>query len=76
MIRAWDVRGPSRHPRRADARVPKENLLGELNGALVHLMTNLAQERITIAIAAIAGAEHLLEITKIMKELISRSLLS
>ncbi|WP_449340309.1 acyl-CoA dehydrogenase family protein [Streptomyces chartreusis] len=46
-----------------DVRVPKENLLGELNGAFVHLMTNLAQERITIAIAAIAGTEHLLEIT-------------
>ncbi|MFF8352675.1 acyl-CoA dehydrogenase family protein [Streptomyces chartreusis] len=46
-----------------DVRVPKENLLGDLNGAFVHLMTNLAQERITIAIAAIAGAEHLLEIT-------------
>ncbi|GAB7110699.1 long-chain specific acyl-CoA dehydrogenase [Streptomyces phaeofaciens JCM 4814] len=46
-----------------DVRVPKENLLGELNGAFIHLMTNLAQERITIATAAIAGAERLLEIT-------------
>ncbi|MFJ5780210.1 acyl-CoA dehydrogenase family protein [Streptomyces sp. NPDC093094] len=46
-----------------DVRVPKENLLGELNGAFLHLMTNLAQERITIAVAAVAGAEHLLEIT-------------
>ena len=46
-----------------DVRVPKANLLGDLNGAFVHLMTNLAQERIKIAIAAIAGAEHLLEIT-------------
>ncbi|MFD3569457.1 acyl-CoA dehydrogenase family protein [Streptomyces sp. NPDC058671] len=46
-----------------DVRVPKENLLGELDGAFVHLMTNLAQERLAIAVAGIAGAEHLLEIT-------------
>lgn len=46
-----------------DVRVPKENLLGELHGAFVHLMTHLAQERLNIAMAAIAGAEELLEIT-------------
>ncbi|WP_328393566.1 acyl-CoA dehydrogenase family protein [Streptomyces sp. NBC_00390] len=46
-----------------DVRVPKENLLGELNGAFVHLMTNLAQERMAIAVAGIAAAEYLLEIT-------------
>ncbi|GAA4669125.1 acyl-CoA dehydrogenase family protein [Streptomyces buecherae] len=46
-----------------DVVVPKENLLGELNGAFVHLMTNLAQERLNIAIASIAGAEHVLEMT-------------
>ncbi|MFE1908635.1 acyl-CoA dehydrogenase family protein [Streptomyces gardneri] len=46
-----------------DVRVPKENLLGELNGAFIHLMTNLAQERLAIAVAGVAGAEHLLEIT-------------
>ncbi|MGW3045199.1 acyl-CoA dehydrogenase family protein [Kitasatospora sp. NPDC001159] len=46
-----------------DVRVPKENLIGELNGGFVHLMQNLAQERLTIAAAAIAGAEHLVEIT-------------
>ncbi|MFD3331987.1 acyl-CoA dehydrogenase family protein [Streptomyces sp. NPDC058700] len=46
-----------------DVRVPKENLLGELDGAFVHLMTNLPQERLAIAVAGIAGAEHLLEIT-------------
>ncbi|OKJ93539.1 acyl-CoA dehydrogenase [Streptomyces sp. CB03234] len=46
-----------------DVRVPKDNLLGELNGAFVHLMTNLAQERLSIAVAGIAAAEHLLEIT-------------
>ncbi|WP_030543191.1 acyl-CoA dehydrogenase family protein [Streptomyces albus] len=47
-----------------DVRVPKENLLGEENGAFLHLMTHLAQERMSIAVAAIAGAEELLEITK------------
>ncbi|WP_406135422.1 acyl-CoA dehydrogenase family protein [Streptomyces sp. NBC_01089] len=46
-----------------DVRVPKENLLGEQDGAFIHLMTNLAQERLAIAVAAIAAAEHLLEIT-------------
>lgn len=46
-----------------DVRVPKENLLGELNGAFGHLMTNLSQERMAIAVAGIAAAEHLLEIT-------------
>ncbi|MBD0695040.1 acyl-CoA dehydrogenase family protein [Streptomyces sp. CBMA123] len=46
-----------------DVRVPKENLLGELNGGFVHLMQNLAQERLAIAAAAIAGAEYLVEIT-------------
>ncbi|MEU6173568.1 acyl-CoA dehydrogenase family protein [Streptantibioticus parmotrematis] len=52
-----------------DVVVPKENLLGELDGAFVHLMTNLAQERLTIAVSAIAAAEHLLELTtEYMKE--------
>ncbi|MER6721538.1 acyl-CoA dehydrogenase family protein [Streptomyces halstedii] len=46
-----------------DVRVPKENLLGERDGAFLHLMTNLAQERVAIAVAGIAAAEHLLEIT-------------
>jgi alkylation response protein AidB-like acyl-CoA dehydrogenase len=46
-----------------DVRVPKENLLGERDGAFGHLMTNLAQERLSIAVSAIAAAEHLLEIT-------------
>ncbi|MDB1088306.1 acyl-CoA dehydrogenase family protein [Streptomyces sp. ACA25] len=46
-----------------DAPVPKENLLGDLHGGFGHLMTNLAQERLAIAVSAIAVAEHLLEIT-------------
>ncbi len=47
----------------SDVAVPKENLLGELNGAFGHLMTNLAQERLTIAVSAMAAAEHVLEFT-------------
>ncbi|MEV0190851.1 acyl-CoA dehydrogenase family protein [Kitasatospora purpeofusca] len=46
-----------------DVRVPKENLLGEVDQGFLYLMRNLAQERLTIAAAAIAGAEHLVEIT-------------
>ncbi|MEU6322083.1 acyl-CoA dehydrogenase family protein [Streptomyces sp. NPDC047009] len=46
-----------------DVRVPKDNLLGDLNGAFGHLMTNLVQERLNIAVAGIAAAEHVLEIT-------------
>ena len=33
-----------------DVRVPKENLLGEEGSGFVHLMTNLAQERLSIAV--------------------------
>lgn len=46
-----------------DVRVPKENLLGERNNAFGHLMTNLAQERLAIAVAAIAATEDVLELT-------------
>ncbi|WP_395296742.1 acyl-CoA dehydrogenase family protein [Kitasatospora hibisci] len=46
-----------------DVRVPKENLLGEEHQGFVYLMQNLAQERLTIAASAIAGAEYLVEIT-------------
>ncbi|HET6636720.1 MAG TPA: acyl-CoA dehydrogenase family protein, partial [Streptomyces sp.] len=46
-----------------DVHVPKENLLGELNGAFLHLMANLAQERLVIGVAAIAASEALLEET-------------
>ncbi|NSC24766.1 acyl-CoA dehydrogenase [Streptomyces albus subsp. chlorinus] len=46
-----------------DVRVPKENLLGELNGAFAHLTAHLAQERMAIAVAGITAAEHLLELT-------------
>ncbi|MFF4158798.1 acyl-CoA dehydrogenase family protein [Streptomyces sp. NPDC001678] len=47
----------------SDVHVPKENLLGELHGAFGHLMANLPQERLSIAVSAIAAAEHVLEIT-------------
>ncbi|WBB61387.1 acyl-CoA dehydrogenase family protein [Streptomyces sp. WMMC500] len=46
-----------------DVRVPKDNLLGERDGAFGHLMTNLPQERMAIAVAAAAAAEHLVEAT-------------
>ncbi|OEV07682.1 acyl-CoA dehydrogenase family protein [Streptomyces nanshensis] len=52
-----------------DVHVPKENLLGELHGAFIHLMTNLAQERLAIAVGAVAGAEAILEqTTRYVKE--------
>ncbi|MEV7118858.1 acyl-CoA dehydrogenase family protein [Kitasatospora griseola] len=46
-----------------DVRVPKANLLGEENQGFLYLMRNLAQERLAIAVAAIAGAEFVLEET-------------
>lgn len=46
-----------------DVRVPKENLLGEENQAFAHLMGNLAQERLAIAVGAAAAAEEILDIT-------------
>ncbi|WP_314174218.1 acyl-CoA dehydrogenase family protein [Streptomyces winkii] len=52
-----------------NVRVPKENLLGELHGAFLHLMTNLAQERLAIAVGAISGSEEILEqTTRYVKE--------
>ncbi|MFF0295922.1 acyl-CoA dehydrogenase family protein [Kitasatospora sp. NPDC004615] len=46
-----------------DVRVPKANLLGEENQGFLYLMRNLAQERLAIAVAAIAGAEFVLDET-------------
>ncbi|QKW19008.1 acyl-CoA dehydrogenase family protein [Kitasatospora sp. NA04385] len=43
-----------------DVRVPKANLLGEEHQGFLHLMRNLAQERLAIAVAAIAAAEFVL----------------
>ena len=46
-----------------DVRVPAENLLGRENGGFVHLMENLPQERLSIAVGAVAGCERMLDIT-------------
>jgi alkylation response protein AidB-like acyl-CoA dehydrogenase len=46
-----------------DVRVPAENLLGEEGTGLRNLMRNLARERLCVAVAAIAGARHALDIT-------------
>ncbi len=46
-----------------DVRIPAENLLGKENGGFVHLMQNLPQERLSIAVGAVAGCERMLDIT-------------
>jgi alkylation response protein AidB-like acyl-CoA dehydrogenase len=47
-----------------DVRVPVANLLGQEGAGFLHLMQNLPSERLSIAIAAIAGAEATFELTK------------
>lgn len=46
-----------------DCRVPADNLLGQENGGFYHLMANLPRERLSIAVGAVAAAEHILAIT-------------
>jgi alkylation response protein AidB-like acyl-CoA dehydrogenase len=46
-----------------DARVPEENLLGEAGSGFLYLVSNLAQERLSIAISAVAAAAAALEWT-------------
>jgi alkylation response protein AidB-like acyl-CoA dehydrogenase len=46
-----------------DVRVPAANVLGELGKGFVHLMQNLAQERLSIAVQSIAGAARALRLT-------------
>src|SRR3954462_14249441 len=46
-----------------DVRVPAENLLGTENRGFIHLMENLPQERLSIAVGAVAAVERILEIT-------------
>ncbi len=46
-----------------DARIPASNLLGDLNRGFVHLVHNLPQERLSIAVAAVAASEWMLEMT-------------
>jgi alkylation response protein AidB-like acyl-CoA dehydrogenase len=47
----------------ADARVPVENRLGPEGSGFAQLVTKLPQERLGIAMAAVAGAEAALEMT-------------
>ena len=46
-----------------NVRVPGNNLLGELNRGFIHLMENLPQERLSIAVGAVASAEQVLAST-------------
>ena len=46
-----------------DAVVPVENRLGEEGRGLRYLMANLPRERLSMAVSAVAAAEHALEIT-------------
>ena len=46
-----------------DVRVPVDNLIGELNGGFIHLMNALPQERLSIAVVAVAAARKVFDIT-------------
>ena len=46
-----------------DCRVPADHLIGQENAGFYHLMANLPRERLSIAVAAVAAAEHILVIT-------------
>jgi acyl-CoA dehydrogenase len=46
-----------------DCRVPKANLLGEEGMGFYYMMQKLAQERLVVAIASMAGARAVLEMT-------------
>ena len=46
-----------------DVKVPKENLLGEEGRGFIYLMQDLAQERLSIAVGAVANAKAILEAT-------------
>ena len=43
-----------------NVRVPKENLLGEEGSGFIYLMTNLSQERLSIAVSAASACEVIL----------------
>lgn len=47
-----------------DVRVPKENLVGELNRGFYHLVAHLATERLGVACYALPMARRALELTK------------
>jgi alkylation response protein AidB-like acyl-CoA dehydrogenase len=46
-----------------NVKVPKANLLGDAKGGFIYLMNMLAQERLTNACGAVAGAEAALQVT-------------
>jgi acyl-CoA dehydrogenase len=46
-----------------DVFVPEENLLGELNGGFKLIMANFQWERLSMALGAVAAAEHCFELT-------------
>jgi alkylation response protein AidB-like acyl-CoA dehydrogenase len=46
-----------------EVRVPAANLVGTENRGFVHLMENLPQERLSIAVGAVAACEAVLELT-------------
>jgi Acyl-CoA dehydrogenases len=46
-----------------DVKVPKENLLGKEGEGFKYLMTELAQERLVVALAAVALGEYMLDST-------------
>jgi alkylation response protein AidB-like acyl-CoA dehydrogenase len=46
-----------------DVQVPVENLLGEEGKGFLYLVSNLAQERMSIAIAAVSSAQAALDVT-------------
>jgi acyl-CoA dehydrogenase len=46
-----------------DCRVPAANLLGVLGGGFMMMMQKLQQERLSVAIGAVSGAEQVLEDT-------------
>ncbi len=47
----------------SDVRVPKENLLGEEGSGFVQLMTNLSQERLSMAVSSAAACERIVQMT-------------
>ncbi len=47
----------------SDVRVPKANLLGQEGEGFVHLMTNLSQERLSMAVSAATACESILDLT-------------
>jgi alkylation response protein AidB-like acyl-CoA dehydrogenase len=46
-----------------DVRVPRANLLGEEGRGFIYLMQNLPQERLSVAIASVASAEGVFDLT-------------